>query len=327
MNTVLIGVCTAKRPQMLRRCLESLAAQQVPDDVSPVLAVIDNEAEPNNRAAVEAFAEQCPFPVRYIHEPRPGIAVARNKALETAESLGAVWIAFTDDDCQVESDWLYWLVRAAEWYETDIVTGHRTFIYPEGTPAWLCRKERSEHEGKPVESAPTNNVIVSRRLFALGFDEGLRYGEDNDFVRRALQLRFDERLTFGSDNDFARQAICHGARIVYSAKPVVWEDVPPERVTLGYRLRIAYRFAMGNANRDLHYGHPIRPIRKAAWAAAVEAPFACVKLILALIVLPFNRERAQERTLKYASKLAGTAGKVVGLFGRFGDPYRTIDGC
>ena len=43
--------------------------------------------------------------------------------------------------------------------------------------------------------------------------------------------------------DFFRRLKAAGARIVYAPRAVVKEDVPPERATLAYRLRLEYRIA------------------------------------------------------------------------------------
>jgi hypothetical protein len=95
---VAICVCTYKRPKMLGNCLESLAAQLVPAEIRPLTVVIDNEAEPNNEAAVLEFEKSSPYEVAYWHEPRRGIAIARNAALKVVIDSGADWIAFIDDD-------------------------------------------------------------------------------------------------------------------------------------------------------------------------------------------------------------------------------------
>ena len=83
---VAVGVCTAFRAEMLPACLEAIASQAVPEGTDVILIIVDNEPEPNNRPPVERFAGSCPFPVRYVHEPRPGIPQARNAVLAAAET-------------------------------------------------------------------------------------------------------------------------------------------------------------------------------------------------------------------------------------------------
>jgi hypothetical protein len=48
-------------------------------------------------------------------------------------------------------------------------------------------------------------------------------------------LRFDERLAHGEDTDFLHIAATQGARIVSSAKPIIYEPVPPCRATPRYQ--------------------------------------------------------------------------------------------
>jgi cellulose synthase/poly-beta-1,6-N-acetylglucosamine synthase-like glycosyltransferase len=59
--------------------------------------------------------------LRYVREPRPGLALAHNRGLR--EARGEI-VAFTDDDVDVDSRWLLELARAFEW-ERDVacVTG------------------------------------------------------------------------------------------------------------------------------------------------------------------------------------------------------------
>ena len=60
--------------------------------------------------------------VRFVHEPEPGIAAARNRALD--ESAGADLLVFIDDDERPEPGWLESLV--ATWRHTARCRGGRT---------------------------------------------------------------------------------------------------------------------------------------------------------------------------------------------------------
>ncbi len=233
MPKVCIGVCTAKRPKMLRNCLASLAVQAVPEDIAITIVVVDNEAQPNNQATVEEFARQCPFQLVYSHQPDPGIPQARNRALEEALTLGADWIAFIDDDETAEPDWLAQLLAAAERHQADVVQGEVEFVFPRPLPFWaqpgrkfsrLERRNRVE-----LGLASTCNVLFRASL--------------------AQRLRFDEARRFlGSDDvDFFRRAKASGAKIVYTPKALVSEEIPPSRSTYLYQIRRSYNVASGTA--------------------------------------------------------------------------------
>ena len=99
MTTVTVCVATYKRPDGLRKLLDSLQ-QQV--DAPPFeIVVVDNDREESARRVVEA-AKGDPA-IRYLVEPRRGLAQVRNRSV--AESQ-ATFLAFIDDDEWATPRWL-----------------------------------------------------------------------------------------------------------------------------------------------------------------------------------------------------------------------------
>jgi GT2 family glycosyltransferase len=89
-----IVVCTRDRPQALRSCLRALQAQRAP---AGELIVIDNSADATAADVVNEFAG-----VVFVHEPRPGLSVARNAGIRHCTRP---LLAFTDDDVEVDVHW------------------------------------------------------------------------------------------------------------------------------------------------------------------------------------------------------------------------------
>jgi hypothetical protein len=85
-----VAICTRDRVDDLGRCLDALA--KLPDDGQEIL-VIDNC--PSTDASLRLVLGRGNERIRYIREERPGLNVARNRALR--EARHAI-IAFTDDD-------------------------------------------------------------------------------------------------------------------------------------------------------------------------------------------------------------------------------------
>ena len=95
------------------KCVESLLALDYSEDRIERI-FIDNGSEDDT---VELLSR---YPVKVLHEPRPGAAAARNAGL--AAACGAV-IGFTDADCVVEPDWARTLEAALDRANADAVMG------------------------------------------------------------------------------------------------------------------------------------------------------------------------------------------------------------
>jgi predicted nucleotidyltransferase len=99
-----VVLITRDRCRQLDRCLGSLARlKRRPDEV----VVVDNASTDETARVVRDFRAE--FPVRYVLEPRLGIATARNAGVRA--SSGEV-LAFTDDDAVVDPEWLGFVERA-----------------------------------------------------------------------------------------------------------------------------------------------------------------------------------------------------------------------
>jgi glycosyltransferase involved in cell wall biosynthesis len=116
---VSIVIPTFQRPDALRDALRSCLAQRADPRRPFEIVVVDNSAD-GSAAPVVAGVEAGAIPVRYVHEPRPGISRARNAGLANARGRFLAWI---DDDERASPDWLAHLTRAQRTYDADVVFG------------------------------------------------------------------------------------------------------------------------------------------------------------------------------------------------------------
>jgi GT2 family glycosyltransferase len=113
---ITVVIATHDRPASLLRCLRSVARLGYPAfDV----VVVDSAPGSDQTAAALAGASW-PFRLRYVREPRPGLALAHNAALPAV--TGEI-VAITDDDVEVDPGWLTALAAGFADPATVCVTG------------------------------------------------------------------------------------------------------------------------------------------------------------------------------------------------------------
>lgn len=100
---VTVCVCTRDRGAGIRRTLDSVLASTHQD---LDLVIVDQSAGDETSRVVEAYLGT--GRVLYLRSPMTGVSRARNLALQNA--AGPI-VALTDDDCEVDADWLEMIVR------------------------------------------------------------------------------------------------------------------------------------------------------------------------------------------------------------------------
>ena len=228
---VRVAVLTYRRPadlaQLLPRLVEQARAVSDSGTIADVL-VVDNDPTRSAAALVGAFlAGPGDVEVHYEHEPVPGIAAARNRALRTAAAVDL--LVFIDDDERPCPDWLPLLLDTHARHRGAAVVGPVVSQFAVPPPDWVTAGRFFDRLRRPTGSlvtvAATNNLLL-----------------DLHEVRR-LGCEFDQEfgLSGGSDTLFTRQLHRAGGRLVWCDEAVVTDVVPPERATRSWVLRRALR--------------------------------------------------------------------------------------
>lgn len=226
---VAVCVITYRRPAELSRLLDSLTDLRFPSRPPWLeLIVVDNDAEGSAEPIVDDARPRHPWPVHYEVEPRRGIPVARNRALEVASSR-VDFVAMVDDDEIATPRWLGELLTTAIEYQAAAVAGPVRPEYREDVPRWVRRAgffEPARREtGSALPYAWTGNVLL--RTSAL----------------ERLECWFDEDWTStgGSDVEFFLRLNAAGGQIVWAERAEAYERVAGERASLRWLLRRHYR--------------------------------------------------------------------------------------
>lgn len=117
-------VCTHNRAALLPRAIGQLRAQDYPVDAFEII-VVDNGSTDHTPQVVGRFVAEPGVPVHYVAESRPGITVARNRGAEVARFP---YIAYLDDDCSIEPDWLSQLVKGFDLHDDVVAVGGQVLL-------------------------------------------------------------------------------------------------------------------------------------------------------------------------------------------------------
>lgn len=134
MNVLAVScVCTHNRADLLNATLPLLLSQRVPEGPHEVM-VVDNASTDHTHRVVEHWKQRFPW-LRYVWEPRLGIAVARNAAIANSQ---ASYLLFFDDDCFVSAGCVERLLQAFRSVHPSpaAVMGRVELLWEGSRPAW-----------------------------------------------------------------------------------------------------------------------------------------------------------------------------------------------
>ncbi len=219
---VSVVLCTRDRPEQLRVAVESLLDQEYP---TFEVVVVDNA--PATAATADLIRELADPRLRHVTEPRPGLAIARNRGIgEAVHEL----IAFCDDDVVVDQWWLTGLADGfARGSDVACVTG----LVPTGELNSLAQRYFDSRVSWAASCRPVVHSLdrppADSPLFP--FQVG-QFGTGANFAMTRTALvevgGFDEALGAGSparggeDIDMFVRVLLAGHELCHEPSALVW---------------------------------------------------------------------------------------------------------
>lgn len=239
---VSVIVCTRNGSCTLASCLQALAKQTHPN--YEVLLIDDGSTDATPQIA-QSFAH-----VRYVRQEHAGLSAARNLGME--EATGTL-LAYTDDDCIPDEDWLVYACHAFRDPQCVAAGGPNLPPPPRnlteacvavapGAPAHvLLNDEEAEH-------LPGCNLVIRKSaLHAIG---GFR----------------PEFTTAGDDVDVCWRLQSHGGRLRFVPAALVWHH---RRFTVSAYLRQQRGYGHAEAMLVRRYPHRFAWLGGARWRGAI----------------------------------------------------------
>jgi succinoglycan biosynthesis protein ExoM len=232
MARLTVMIPTQRRLGGLAVAVRSVLGQQGVALSDLEIVVVDNDQVDSARSTVEALAADAACAIHYVHEPRAGVANARNAGM--AKASGQL-IAFLDDDEEAPAGWLTALLTAQVKYDADVVFGPVRARAPDSVAEHREYLERFFSRLGPAEAGVIDHY----------------YGCGDSLLRRSalphpVSPFATERNQIGGEDDMLfGQMKAAGAVFAWEPAAWVWEDPVPERLTLDYTIARAFAYGQG----------------------------------------------------------------------------------
>jgi GT2 family glycosyltransferase len=215
-------ICTAGRPTRLRDTLRTVADIQYPDFE---LILVDNAPRNDvNRRLLDVFEGR--FDARYVVERTPGLAHARNTAMEHSDYP---IVAFTDDDVRLDPGWL-WGIRLGLELDEDVgaVSGPvlpaevrsraQDLFERQGGHSKARGFERTVHRAQPGAQSP----YLPLPPFGVGCNMGFRRSALGDIGLFDPALGTGAPAGAGEDTAAITELMVRGWAVAHEPSAVLW---------------------------------------------------------------------------------------------------------
>lgn len=296
-----IGICTRDRPDGLHTLLRSISRSRFSGD-RPHVGIVVVENGPNIAGLdPDDLSDVAGWPVHLVHEPRPGVAFARNAVIRN-RIPGARWLLMVDDDEVVTRGWLEAHLSYAATSDADVITGPVLTSIPEDAPEWtriMWRNVPRHETGTEQPSFLGGNVCFRADLF----DE--------------IPVWFDERraLATADDTSLGRRLVAAGYTIVWNDRAIAWERVHAARLTHRWMWQRYLSFGGFESMYSVENHGLATTLRDGAWPTTKQFVAGLGNAALA---------RDPRRHASAVAQLGRSCGWVAGLFGRRVSDYREV---
>jgi glycosyltransferase involved in cell wall biosynthesis len=231
---VSIIVCTCNRKKLLKDCLNSIFLVDYPKSRFEVI-IVDGGSNDGTEELCKYFPE-----IRFITQSRFGLAHARNEGAELAR--GSI-VAYTDDDCVVDKQWLRSLVSGFLTSKAIVGVGGPVYpLHPEMIPKKILVRAALGLYDEGQEVKTVQGIITSNSAFKTQIFDFIRFDETLGASRRG-KLRFH----FAEDVDFCQSLVAAGHNLLYTPYAKVYHQVSIDRLRAAIILKRFVDAGIGDA--------------------------------------------------------------------------------
>jgi glycosyltransferase involved in cell wall biosynthesis len=231
MNNIIICIPTYKRPEMLKKLIQSIANCNLNRTLikNINIIVVDNDVDKTAELVIKELSNifNHTFKIYYSSFSAKGISNVRNELIKKASFFNPDFIVFIDDDEFVTSEWLNELVKTIISNNSDAARGPVIAMFEKSVTQSIscCFKRESYSNNISINSLTTGNLILKFKSL------------------KEYDVWFDSRFNvIGSgDSYFGNQILKKGAKIVWAENAITYETIPEKRASLGWLIKRVYR--------------------------------------------------------------------------------------
>ena len=282
-----VCIATYKRPELLKKLMDSLLNQKNIIFSEVELIVVDNDAEGSARNIVESYIGKVPCNISYEIQPEKNIAITRNIAVKKASGE---YIFFIDDDEYADENWMHTHTNNLLKYDADGAFGRAIPYFSLNVPEWLIRipnyHKKTNLNGEPPALLSTCNCIIKRDIFIKnGYYFDPKYG-----------------ITGGSDHHLFSFMVNNGAKFISSYDSITYEYITDDRANMKWLIQRVFRTG-NNFTRT----HIVKNGKQSILLSVDEFIKGIVQAIMALLISVFliwNRTKSFHWFLRAVSNIA-----------------------
>jgi len=189
---VSVVIPTYNRKSLLKSCLDSLTLQTYPKSVYEVI-VVDDGSTDGTEEFIREYAKNLDINFSYLRQENGGPAKARNYGIRNAKGE---FVAFTDDDCEADRDWLEEIVKG---FTSEEISGVGGMVLSKNNDILsqyidYYRVLQPPMDGDTVRYLVTANACYKKEILLNvgGFSEEIKNpgGEDPDLSLKVKELGY-----------------------------------------------------------------------------------------------------------------------------------------
>ena len=251
-----VAICTYNRANLLKLCIESLNAINFHKSEFEVLVVDNNSSDDTAEICSHIPILYPELNFRYVVETRQGVGYTRTRCAQ--EAKGEI-VAYIDDDCLAEVNWLKEIVAFYNKHPEAMSTGGRII------PKYLVPV--ADWFGKYFWGL-VGNYDLGSKVFQM---EGVRYpsGANMHFRRVAFERygtfdgnlgRSGKSLMAGEEKAMYLKLIKAKEKVYYLPQVIVYHHVEGNKFDKAYVRK--HSFGIGGSERLMNRNNPVKLLKK-----------------------------------------------------------------